>query len=104
VNTLRETSDRTFETKLQGGPGTLGPGGKGRQFNRTDWKGRRNQNQQGNRGDRRQQQDRGDRGDRGNRGDRDDHRGDRGDRGHRGDREDREHQGEHAHAQPVAAF
>lgn len=45
VNILRETSDRTFETKIQGGPGTLGPGGKGRQFNRADWKNRRQQQQ-----------------------------------------------------------
>ena len=43
VNILRETSDRAFEMKIQGGPGTLGPGGKGRQFNRMDWK-RRNPN------------------------------------------------------------
>jgi len=63
VNILRETSDRTFETKIQGGPGTMGPGGKGRQFNRTDWKNRRGGNRGGNRGG--GDRDRGDRGDRG---------------------------------------
>jgi len=37
-----------MEMKIQGGPGTMGPGGKGRQFNRNpDWKNRRNQNQGG---------------------------------------------------------
>ena len=39
VNILRETSDRSMETKIQGGPGTLGPGGKGQRFQRGDWKG-----------------------------------------------------------------
>jgi len=43
VNILRETSDRNFEQKIQGGPNTMGPGGKGRQFNRPDWKNRRQQ-------------------------------------------------------------
>jgi translation initiation factor 3 subunit C len=81
INILRETSDRNFESnKIQGGPGTMGPGGKGRQFNRQDWKNRRNQNQ--NRGDRDGQQRGGDRRDRGDRG------GDRGDRG--GGRRDRD--------------
>lgn len=46
INILRETSDRTIETKIQGGPGTLGPGGKGRQFGRADWQKNRRQQQQ----------------------------------------------------------
>jgi len=75
VNILRETSDRTFETKIQGGPGTMGPGGKGRQFNRTDWKNRRGGG--GNRG--------------GNRGGGDRDRGDRGGH-HREQEHDRENQ------------
>jgi len=80
INILRETSDRTFETKLQGGPGTMGPN-KGRQFQRPDWKNRRNQHQP--RGDR---DNRG--GDRDNRGgDRDNRGGDRDNRG--GDRDNR---------------
>jgi len=55
VNILRETSDRSFETKIQGGPGTLGPGGKGQRFNRPDWKNRRPNNPGQQRQDRDQQ-------------------------------------------------
>jgi len=89
VNILRETSDRTFETKLQGGPGTMGPGGKGRQFNRVDWKGRR------------QNQPRGDHHNRGNRGggggggggDRDHNRDNRDHNRDRDNRDNRENRG-----------
>lgn len=103
---MRETSDRTFETKLQGGPGAMGPGGgRGRQFNRVDWKGRRQNNP---------------RGDHHNRGDRDHNRGDHhhrggghnrgGDRDHNrgGDRDynrggDRDHNNRDRENQSVAA-
>jgi len=109
VNILRETSDRTFETKLQGGPGAMGPGGgRGRQFNRVDWKGRRQNNPRGdhhnhNRGDR--DHNRGDHHHRGgghNRGgDRDQNRGGDRDYNRGGDRDhnnrDRENQSVAAH-------